>query len=589
MIELLLGEAGIRPTGHGWSRDGAEEAALELGALARFLAPDARPVLRTWRRPDDGVWCVVDRPLIGTTWRWDADAGNLATEIDGVTIVAAPEARSWTILLQGQVATRRDAAWVAGPFALGAPGAVPIALSPGRLAGATLTVTRLGDGLPAALGATAALVGADRRIELGDGTIEGRGWSWRVDDPPAPPWGLVIRLGVVLPGEATSWEGALAVVEPCQLAGPRADDGSRVVHPGDRLATLRFIDAPLTPTRARLRLRSGAWTAEADAIHEGEGRYRLEPAIRLPERLPAPSALDVLADGQDAPVGALIVAPARVHGRWRLARDARGDAKRTVAGPEQLVLIGVPDAWTPAPGPDACFVIDGERVRVPIDADAPTLVLADPARGLVDDARLLGGVAGGVTFWVPGLPPIDVPVEPDGRVRPRGSSLRELAAVAAARGLALRMAQGEARGVVYPAQAQPGLVGFTEEVLPEGVPMWIDHHGVGFAVRRRGDTLQLDVPLPVDGRLGPDLPLPVAVQPDGDTLVVTIDTVRYGLRRRGAGWVRADGAPLPAAAGGDVSVGGVWLREEPRGWAFTGWVLAGGRWPGAPGLRLYAR
>lgn len=590
MIELLLAEHGAQPTGHGWSRDGAEEAALELGALARFLAPDARPLLRTWHRGEAGVWQALDRPLVGSTWRWDAEAGVLTTQVDGVRVEAAPEGRSWRIRLQGKAAVKVGDAWVAGAAAIGAPGHVALDLTPGRLTD-SLAVGCLTDGLPDDIAATATLVGPDARIDLGTGASDGAGWRWAVAERPAPPWGVVVQLAIVMPGTTAPWEGALPVVEPCHLADPRVDDG-RIVHPGDRLVSLGFRAATMTPSRARLRLRCGPWSAEVEGHHVGDGTYALEPTVRLPDTLPSPATLVVTADGQDAPAGALIVAPIRVSGRWRLVRDARGDAKRPAVGPEQLALTGVPDGWTPAPGPDARFVIDGEPVRVPIDDDRPTLELEEPGRGLVDGAWVSGLAAGLLTCWLPGLPPIEVPVDAAGRLRPRGSSLRELATVAGARGMALRIGQGTLRGLVYPGQVR-ALTELTPDddawPLPDGQPLWVVWSGVGFAARRAGASVELDLPLPCDGRLGADVPVPARVSADGDALIVAIDLARYALRRKGAAWTRQDGSALSRDARGDLALGGVWLREAARGWGFTGWCLGpDGRLPVTPGLRVFA-
>ncbi len=613
-VRLEVSEAGIRPYGF-YSRDRADEAVVEVQALLAALSADRRPVAVRWQREGELLaprrlpLFRADRP---TLFEWDADTGSLSGEAAGAPIEAVAEQRGFRITWAGRVLTKVGGAWVDDQGDRIGP-EVHDCLSTSPLARLQLGKVTLGgvslEGavpLPAAAVVRARLVGKSE-LDLGEARIDAElraTWSLPPRDRwPEGPWELAIEANLVVDGatarvpalEATAFTDAALIVEGRVV---------RQVRSGDAITSLHFgcggQDA--APQRVVLGFGTASGDLRVQCVGHGPVRdmtgvvYQLEPPVVIPADLFVPGRIVVTAEGQDTPAGTLVAAPRVVRARFRLVRDERGSARVPRVDAAHLEPVGMRAAqFAPTEDGSVRVEIDGVSCTAPLvdDAFAPLLWTEPrvPVWGAATSAE-----RGVVTAWAPGYPPVDVPVDEHGRLRPRSPAFEEMAREWARRGLVLRVHQADRRGVVFPADATCG----GEEVQPSGGAFAVQggqryaiaFHGLVFdaAVATSGDqtVLQLERPLPIDGRLGVDvgafLPLRAQVLPEA---VVIVAGARRARLIDHAGRLRPDAqtatllfeskwgfhAEQPREPTGRYAFNGLVFACDPAGVVFLGWLL----------------
>lgn len=560
--------AGVRAVGF-FSRDRADEAVAELEDLLRTLSPDGRPTLYTWER-EGADRVLVARPLAErSSWVWEADRAELIGEIDGLPLSAIAAAGSWALRLDGRPLAGQPPTDPIGRT-VGPTRAPEVVAAPVARAGRDLRLRiAFSDGVPLPPDAevTATLDG----VQLGNGAPEGLSWVWPLPERRPEGGVLIVRTDLVVADRPVAAEAR--VVEATDLRGARAIVGGtpRVqLAPGDVITGFTFEGrvprvVPLMLGDAKLVVRDGG----------------IEP-YALPE-MPLPARLAVRPEGQDGEAGALVVGPARFHGAWTLVRDGRGDAKPPRFGPDFLRIREVVPRWTGTSEGRVRVPYEEVAVEAPVlDADFAPLLLAD-AVPLAESPRLAATPDGPLVAWVPGYPVLPLDVDAERRVKGRGSALRELAIEAAARGLVVRLETPRGRGVVFTGdRAAPGVeVPATNGVFAISAGRYAAlFRGLWLDLEVRPGEIRLLRPLPIDGRLGPDvgpfLPLRAWRGPDG---VFLQDGERV-----------SEAMPLV----GEAAWNGLVWGSDPRkrdGVVFLGWRLdpafaapAWGPWP-AHGFR----
>lgn len=620
VIRLEISDAGIRPIGF-FSRDRADEAIAELQALLLRLSSDRRPVAVRWRRESERL-VPHKAPFFDAEQAsfvsWDADAGVLAGEAAGAPFEARAEGDTFAITWGGQPLCATTDGWIdASGDRLGPDGTLRLAVDRRARVGAGGIAVVIGldhDGaVPAEAVVRAAWCGAGGEIDLGLPSRDGAIFRWGVPERaawPAEPWSLRITTDLELDGPS---DATIALVEATAFTGVEVV-GAPFVVPGEPIPALRFAHEPGAAAPAKMRVNVGA---DAVAViagrNEGFADYRLEPSLTLPVGMSVPARIPVRCEGQDDAIGALIAGPREVRAAWRVVRDERGNARMPRVSADCLVPVGVRGRFTPTPDGRVRVESDGIAVEAPLadDAFAP-LLASDPTRPVW--AGALTGIAGPAIAWIPGYPPVEVPFDADGRVRPRGPALEEFAREAARRGMPLRFEAGGGRAIVHPAD---GVV-TGDEIAPSGGRLSL--HGTGelaYVLWFRGliapckvvalgpesdqRILQLEKPLPCDGRLGHDvgpfLPVRVLELPDGARIVDgrrQVRVVPHGDRVRSASPEPAFlfesrygfHPDAPREPLGRYAFHGLVVSRESNGWWFHGWLLdpgfdapASGPWP----------
>lgn len=613
-VRLEVSEAGIRPYGF-YSRDRADEAVVELQALLVALSPDRRPVAVRWQRVGDDLvprhlpLFRADRP---TLFEWDADTGALSGEAAGAPIEAIAEQRGFRVTWGGRTLTRAGVAWVddagdrLGPEVHDRLVVAPIArLRHGRVVLPKLSL----DGdvpLPAAAVVRARLVGA-AELDVGEGKFDAEGrvtWSLPPRDRwPEGPWELAVDANVAVDGASLRVPAieATAFTDAALLMSGRV---VRQVLPGDAITALHFGCAAddATPPRVVLGFATTSGDLRVQCVGHGPVRdmtgvvYRLEPPVVVPVDLFVPGRVAITAEGQDAPVGTLVVAPRVVCARFRLVRDERGSARVPRIDAAHLEPVGMrAGRFAPAEDGTVQVEIDGVTCTAPLADDAFVPLLPTDPREPVWRA-VTTAERGAVTAWAPGFPPVEVPVDEQGRMRPRSPAFEEMAREWARRGLALRLHQADRRGVVWPADASCG----GEELLPAGGAFAVQaghRYAIAFrglvidaALATSGDqsVLQAERPVPIDGRLGIDLaaflPLRAQLLPHGVEVAAGSRRVRLVEQ---AGRLRAEAetaallfesrwgfhAEHPREPTGRLAFHGLVFGRDASGVVFLGWLL----------------
>lgn len=616
-IRLEISAAGVRPFGF-FSRDRADEAVSEARALLAALSPDGAPTRLAWRRqgddlaPERAPLFTEERPSL---WEYDAANSSLRTDWGGGELTAEGRGRSFDLFWRGQPLRPDGDGWVStdGERFGGASRLVVDSPRWARISGGQIGVQGLrwsgGGSLPSGTVIRARWRTEGQIVDLGGVAPVAGGCAW-----PAPSgWEQAVERGATI--ELTS---NLVLDEPLNVKIPavartdfsglraqRADVALDWVRVGDVIAFVQF-QTKLTAPPARLVVSVAAtrsdwratWRLESAGVAAGVAVYRLDSPEILPVSLRSPDRLVFTANGQDEPLGALLVAPARVAARWRMSRDPRGSATWPAWTDAHLELVEGGGTRLADAG-SAVLDVEGTRVTLPVSDQSYVPALArDPRVPVGSGEAQFPGLQGAGIVWTPGYPPVDVSFDADGRLRPRSAALAEMLFEWRRRERIVRIQCSDRRGVVGDGVPKDAIEvpswGGTLPLRGEDA-VWLWFRGLTFAagVVQVGEGAQrmlaLQRPIPCDGRLGLDVGsfLPARVRPSGASLHVEVAGRGVSLAARD-GRVAATGHPgavvqwesrwgfhegAPAEPTGRFAVFGAVMGSDGAGWTFAGWLL----------------